>query len=72
MPRLAPHMNVYLLFPVSNKRFEQGYIKECLKSSFRMISGQYREPIKYEIYHSKMLDDILKLDHIQWHLNRSD
>ena len=46
--------------PLSNKLFEQGYVKERLKSSLRKFYGCYRDLIKqYEVPLSRMLNDIL-------------
>ena len=45
----------------------KGYVKEHLKSSLRKFYGRYRDLIKqYEVSLSKMLNDILWPDHIQW------
>ena len=52
---------------LSNKLLEQGYAKECLKSSLRKFFGRYGDLIKqYEVSLSQMLNDILWPDHIQW------
>ena len=52
---------------LSNKLFEQGYVKERLKSSLRKFYGRYGDLIKqYEVSLSQMLNDILWPDHIQW------
>ena len=54
---------------LSNKLLEQGYVKECLKSSLRKFYGRYGDLIKqYEVSLSRMLNDILWTDHIQWQL----
>ena len=45
---------------LSNKILEQGYIKECLKSSLKKFYGLFGDHIKqYEVPLSRMLDDIL-------------
>ena len=45
---------------LSNKILEQGYIKECLKSSLMKFYGRYGDLIKqYEVSLSRMLNDIL-------------
>ena len=45
---------------LSNKLLEQGYVKECLKSSLKMFYGRYGDLIKrYEVPFSRMLNDIL-------------
>ena len=47
----------YLL---SNKLFEQGYVKERLKSSLKKFYGRYGDLIKqYEVSLIQMLNDIL-------------
>ena len=52
---------------LSNKLSEQVYVKERLKSSFRKFYGRYRDLIKqYEVFLSRLLNDILWPDHIQW------
>ena len=52
---------------LSNKLLEQGYVKERLKSSFRKFYGRYGDLIKqYEVSLTRMLNDILWPDHIQW------
>ena len=52
---------------LSNKLFEHGYVKECLKWSLRKFYGRYGDLIKeYEVSLSQMLNDILWPDHIQW------
>ena len=52
---------------LSNKLLEQGYVKERLKSSLKKFYGWYGDLIKqYEVSLSKMLNDILWPDHIQW------
>ena len=51
---------------LSNKLFEQGYVKERLKSSLRKFYGRYGDLIKqYEVSLSQMLNNILWPDHIQ-------
>ena len=45
---------------LSNKLIEQGYVKECLKSSLKKCYGRYGDLIKqYEAPLSRMLNDIL-------------
>ena len=52
---------------LSNKLLEQGYVKERLKSSFRKFYGRYGDLIQqYEVSLTRMLNDILWPDHIQW------
>ena len=52
---------------LSNKLLEQGYHKERLKLSLRKYYGRYGDLIKqYEVPLSRMLNDILWPDHIQW------
>ena len=51
-----------------NKLLGQGYVKERLKSSLRKFYGLYGDLTKqYEVLLSRMLNDILDDDHIQWH-----
>ena len=67
---LAPLMNVLILRAVrlSNKLIGQGYVKERLKSSLRKFYGRYGDLTEqYEAPLSRMLNDILYDDHIQWH-----
>ena len=46
---------------------------ERLKSSFRKFYGRYGDPIQHnEVSLSRMLNDILTLDQLQWLPNRSD
>ena len=50
-----------------SKLLIQGYLVELLKSSFRMFYGRYRYLIQqYEGYLSRMLNDIVTLDQLQW------
>ena len=57
---------------LSSKLLKQEYLMERLKSSFRKFYGRYGDLIrKYEVSCSRMLGDILTLDH-QWLHNRSD
>ena len=57
---------------LSSKLLKQGYLVECLKSSFRKFYGRYGDLIRqYEVTLSRMLNDILTLDQ-QWLPNRSD
>ena len=57
---------------LSSKLLKQGYLAECLKSSFRKFYGRYGELIQqYEVSLSRMLNDILILDQ-QWLPNQSD
>ena len=45
---------------LSNKLFEQGYVKERLKSSLRMFYGRHWDLIKqYEVSLSRVLNDLL-------------
>ena len=53
---------------LSNKLPGQGYVKERLKSSPRKFYGRDGDLTKqYEVPLSRMLQDILEDDHIQWH-----
>ena len=73
-PRLASHMNVFILRArrLSSKLLKQWYLVERLKSSFRKFYGRYGDLIQqYEVTLSRMLNDILTLDQ-QWLPNRSD
>ena len=55
---------------LSNKLLEQGYVKERLKSSLKKFYGRYGDLIKqYEGPLSRMLNDILSHDQIQWQLS---
>ena len=57
---------------LSSKLLKQGYLVECLKSSFMKFYGRYGDLIQqYEVSHSRMLNDILTLDQ-QWLPNQSD
>ena len=57
----------------STRLHKQGYIVECLKSSFRKSYCRYGDLIQqYEVSLSQMLNDILTLDELQWLPNRSD
>ena len=48
---------------LSSKLLKQGYLVECLKSSFMKFYGRYGDLIQqYEVSHSRMLNDILTLD----------
>ena len=48
---------------LSSKLLKQGYLAECLKSSYRKFYGRYGDLIQqYEISLSRMLNDILILD----------
>ena len=48
---------------LSSKLLKQGYLVECLKSSFRKFYDRYRDLIQqYEVSLSPMLNDILTLD----------
>ena len=52
---------------LSNKLPGQGYVKELLRSSLRKFCGRYGDLIKqYEVPLSRMLQDILDDDHLQW------
>ena len=58
---------------LSSKLLKQGYLVERLKSSFRKFYGRYGDLIqRYEVSLSRMLKDILSLDHLQCLPNRSD
>ena len=47
---------------------QQTYIKERLESSWNKLYGRNWDIIKqYIVSLSRMLSDILKLDHVQWH-----
>ena len=60
-------IGLYLSTRLSNKLLEQGYVKERLKSSFRKFYGRYGDLIQqYEVSLTRMLNDILWPDHIQW------
>ena len=62
-PGLAPRMNV--LFWDQAKLRKQGYLAERLKSSFRKFYGRYGDLIQqYEVFLSRMLNDILILDNL--------
>ena len=57
---------------LSSKLLKQGYLVERLKSSFRKFYGRYGDLIEqYGVTLSRMLNDILTLDH-QWLPYRSD
>ena len=57
---------------LSSKLLKQGYLAECLKSSFRKFYGRYGDLIQqYEVSLSRMLNDNLILDQ-QWLPNQSD
>ena len=57
---------------LSSKLLKQGYLAECLESSFRKFYGRYGDLIQqYEVSLSRMLNDILILDQ-QWLPNQSD
>ena len=52
---------------LSSKLLKQGYLVECLKSSFRKFYGRYGDLIKqYEVTVSRMLNDILTLTNIDF------
>ena len=52
---------------LSNKLLEQGYVKESLQSSLKKFYAQYGDLIKqFEVPLSRMLNDILQPDQIQW------
>ena len=60
-----------ILIRLSSKLLKQGYLVECLRSSFRRFYSWYGDLIKqYEVSLSRILNDILTLDQ-QWLLNRS-
>ena len=57
----------------SSKLLKQGYLAERLKSSFRKFYGRYGDLIQqYEVFFSRMLNDILTLNQLQWLPNRSN
>ena len=57
---------------LSSKLLKQGYLAERLKSSFRKFYGRDGDLIQqYEVFLSRMLNDILILDQ-QWLPNQSD
>ena len=56
-----------------SKLLKQGYFVERLKSTFNKFYGRYGDLIQqYEVSLSRMLNDILTLDQLQWLPNRSD
>ena len=56
---------------LSSKLLKQGYLVECLKSSFRKFYGRYGDLIQqFEVSLSRMLNDILILDQ-HWLHNQS-
>ena len=58
---------------LSSKPLKQGYLVERLKLSFRKFYGRYGDLIQqYEVSLSRMLNDILTPDQLQWLTNRSD
>ena len=58
---------------LSSKLLKQGYLVERLKSSFRKFYGRYGDLIQqYEVSLSRMLNDILTFDQLQWLPNQSD
>ena len=58
---------------LSSKLLKQGYLVERLKSSFRNFNDRYGDLIRqYEVSFSRMLNDILTLDQLQWLANLSD
>ena len=58
---------------LSSKLLKQGYLVERLKSSFREFYGRYGDLIQqYEVSLSRMLNDILTLDKLQWLPYRPD
>ena len=58
---------------LSSKLLKQGYLVERWKSSFKKFYGRYGDLIqKYEVFLSRMFNDILTLDQLQWLPNRSD
>ena len=57
----------------SGKLLKQGYPVERLKSSFKKFYGRYGDIIQhYEVSLSRMKNDILTLDQLQWLPSRSD
>ena len=58
---------------LSSKFLKQGYLVERLESSFRNLYGRYGNVIQqYEVSLSRILNNIVTLDQIQWPLYRSD
>ena len=76
--RYARACSPYEYFIMRTRRlFSKLLIKVCLlerlKSSFRKFYGRCGDLIQqYEASLSRMLNDILTLDHLQWFFNRSD
>ena len=76
--RYARACSLYECFILRARRLsielhKQGYLVERLKSSFRKFYGRYGDLIQqYEVSLSRMLNDILTVDQIQWLPNRSD
>ena len=57
---------------LSSKLLKQGYLAELLKSSFRKFYGRYGDLIQqYEVSLSRMLNDILILDHCDFPTNQT-
>ena len=72
---LVPRMNVLFWgpgdFPASYSN--EGYVLERLESSFRKFYGRFGDLIQqYEVSLSRMLNDILIFDQLQWLPNQSD
>ena len=57
----------------SCKLYKQGHLMERLQSSFRKFYGRYGNLIQqFEVSLSRMFNDILTFDELQWLPNRSD
>ena len=62
----AQHMNVYTgATRYSNKCFRLGYVIDCMESSLRNSIVDTGIILKYEVPLCRLLNDILKLSHIQ-------
>ena len=58
---------------LSSKLLKQGYLMERFKSAFKKFYGRNRDLIQqYEVSLSRMLNEILILDQLQWFPNWSD
>ena len=58
---------------LSSKLLKQGCLEEHMKSSFRKYYGRYGDLIQpFEVSLSRMLNDILTLDQLQWLPSQSD
>ena len=68
----VPRMNVSFWGSGDSKLIKQGYILERLKSSFTKFYCRYGDLIlQYVVSLSRMLNDNLTLDQLQWPPNRS-